>query len=116
MSADKELAEWAGKLARHVGGFERHIETFNGMSIDYIFTADRLVKFVRAVQCHEPVERREALREQRIAELETERDAAVLKGLELAISVVPGGSICDPQQVADAIRAIASTLNKDGKN
>jgi hypothetical protein len=30
------------------------------------------------------------------------RDAA----LEEAISVIPGGSVCDPQQVADAIRAL----------
>lgn len=49
-----------------------------------------------------------------ITELEAEHDAAIRKGLELAISVVPGGSICDPQQVADAIRALQPEASVQG--
>jgi len=51
---DKEMAERIGRLARDCGGFERHTETDDVTRVDYVFTQECLLKFVRAVQCHEP--------------------------------------------------------------
>lgn len=45
-------------------------------------------------------------KEEKIFSLVSERAELVRAALEAAINVIPGGSTCNPQQVADAIRDI----------
>jgi hypothetical protein len=42
-----------------------------------------------------------------VKNLEAERDAIEAKTIERILLLIPGGTHCDPQEIADSIRALA---------